>query len=104
MMQTSDLPPGYKLFAGGFEVDVESVAYETNDTQTHLWFLSAVGTQQSCRTIAAKMLKPNPDVAQLGPNSPEAVDDFPWHSHVVRSPDCKSKWTFTVKRLSLIHI
>ena len=48
---------GYRISSGGFDADVESVAYITEDDRTSLWFLSAVGTQQSCKTTAAKMLK-----------------------------------------------
>lgn len=91
--------PRYRIASGGFQADVESIAFLTKNQDTHLWFLSAVGTQQSCRTIAAKLLKQNPDNAALMPNRAAAQEDMPWHFNVRRSPECESPWTFSVKRL-----
>lgn len=95
------LQPGYRLSCGGFQADIESVAFITDTKQenTRIWFLSAVGTQQSCRTIAAKMIKPTPDNAVLHPNQAAAREQWPWHFTTARDPDCPSPWTFTVKRL-----
>lgn len=95
------LQPGYRLSCGGFQADIESVAFisDTKQENTRIWFLSAVGTQQSCRTIAAKMLKPMPDNAVLHPNRAATREQWPWHFTTARDPDCPSPWTFTVKRL-----
>ena len=68
-----------------------------------MWFLSAIGTQQSCRTIAAKLLKAVPEAAVLQPNRAAAEAGIPWHFNMLRAPDCPSPWTFSVKRLPESH-
>ena len=90
---------GYRISSGGFDADVESVAYIAGEDHTSLWFLSAVGTQQSCRTIAAKMLKQNPENAVLQPNWAATKAGLKWHFNAGRAHDCPTPWTFSVKRL-----
>ena len=95
------LQPGYRLACGGFHVDVASVALSTGAGQetTGMWFLSAVGTQQSCRTIAAKMLKATPENAVLHPNQAATKEQWPWRFNVARHPGCPPGWASQVKRL-----
>ena len=90
---------GYQITSGGFYAQVESIAYETENSTTNLWFLSAVGTQQSCRTIAAKLLKLVPDNAVLQPNRAAAEAGLPWHFNTRRANSCPTPWTFSVKQL-----
>ena len=90
---------GYRISSGGFDADVESVAYVAEEDHTSLWFLSAVGTQQSCRTIAARMLKQAPDNAVLQPNKAAATAGMTCHFNARRAHDCMTPWTFSVKRL-----
>ena len=92
-------PIGYRISSGGFDANVESVAYTTGEDHTSIWFLSAVGTQQSCRTIAAKMLKQNPENAVLQPNRAATKAGLKWHFNAGRAHDCPTPWTFSVKRL-----
>ena len=91
--------PGYRIASGGFHADVDAVAFTQHGKITSLWFLSAIGTQQSCRTMAARMLKPYPDNAALQPNRAAIALAEPWHFNVHKAQDCPSTWTFTIKRL-----
>ena len=93
------LSTGYRISSGGFDADVESVAYIAGEDHTSVWFLSAVGTQQSCRTIAARMLKANPENAVLQPNRAAAAAGLIWHFNARRAHDCVTPWTFSVKHL-----
>ncbi len=90
---------GYRISSGGFDADAESAAFIAGEDHTSLWFLSAVGTQQSCRTIAAKMLKANPENAVLQPNRAATAAGLSWHFNARRAHDCITPWTFSVKRL-----
>ena len=90
---------GYRISSGGFDADAESVAYIAEEDLTSVWFLSAVGTQQSCRTIAARMLKANPENAVLQPNRAATAAGLSWHFNARRAHGCITPWTFSVKRL-----
>lgn len=89
----------YRITSGGFQADVDTVAYVKTADLTNLWFLSAVGTHQSCRTIASRILKSKPDNAVLQPNPMAKDAGYPWHFNTSRANDYTHGWTFSTKRL-----